>query len=161
MKTHTVEGQQMLERVGGVLARVGVVVRASHERWDGGGYPDGLAGEEIPLASRIVSACDAYNAMTTDRSYRRALPVGRRGRRAGALRRHPVRPRRRRGAHRGRSRPRCAAPTWQLTLSAPEPEPEQPPGGTAGARARSARRVIAGAGSVASTNSAPSAIQPA
>ncbi len=75
MKTHTIEGQRMLERVGGVLARVGVVVRASHERWDGGGYPDGLAGEEIPLAARIVSACDAYNAMTTDRSYRRALPV--------------------------------------------------------------------------------------
>jgi putative nucleotidyltransferase with HDIG domain len=75
MKTHTIEGQSMLERVGGVLARVGVVVRASHERWDGGGYPDGLAGEQIPLAARIVSACDAYNAMTTDRSYRRALPV--------------------------------------------------------------------------------------
>jgi putative nucleotidyltransferase with HDIG domain len=75
MKTHTIEGQQMLERVGGGLARVGVVVRASHERWDGGGYPDGLAGEAIPLAARIVSACDAYNAMTTDRSYRRALPV--------------------------------------------------------------------------------------
>ena len=42
MKTHTIEGQRMLERIGGVLARVGVVVRASHERWDGGGYPDGL-----------------------------------------------------------------------------------------------------------------------
>ena len=55
------------------LARVGLVVRASHERFDGGGYPDGLAGEAIPLASRIVSACDAYNAMTTDRSYRKAL----------------------------------------------------------------------------------------
>jgi putative nucleotidyltransferase with HDIG domain len=75
MKTHTVEGQRMLERVGGLLADVGVVVRASHERWDGGGYPDGLSGEQIPLAARIVSACDAYNAMTTDRSYRRALPV--------------------------------------------------------------------------------------
>jgi putative nucleotidyltransferase with HDIG domain len=75
MKTHTVEGQKMLERVGGALARVGGVVRASHERWDGGGYPDGLAGEAIPLAARIVSACDAYNAMTTDRSYRRALPA--------------------------------------------------------------------------------------
>jgi putative nucleotidyltransferase with HDIG domain len=75
MKTHTVEGQRMLERVGGVLARVGTVVRASHERWDGGGYPDGLAGEAIPLAARIVSACDAYSAMTTDRSYRRALPA--------------------------------------------------------------------------------------
>jgi HD-GYP domain-containing protein (c-di-GMP phosphodiesterase class II) len=75
MKTHTIEGQRMLERVGGALARVGVVVRASHERWDGGGYPDGLTGEEIPLAARIVSACDAFNAMTTDRSYRRAMPV--------------------------------------------------------------------------------------
>jgi hypothetical protein len=73
MKTHTVAGQAMLERVGGVLATVGVVVRASHERWDGCGYPDGLAGEAIPLAARIVTACDAYNAMTTDRSYRRAL----------------------------------------------------------------------------------------
>jgi HD-GYP domain-containing protein (c-di-GMP phosphodiesterase class II) len=73
MRTHTIEGQRMLERVGGLLAKVGVVVRASHERWDGGGYPDGLAGEQIPLAARIVSACDAFNAMTTDRSYRRAL----------------------------------------------------------------------------------------
>jgi HD-GYP domain-containing protein (c-di-GMP phosphodiesterase class II) len=76
MKTHTVEGQRMLERVGGMLSRVGVVVRASHERYDGGGYPDGLAGEDIPLAARIVSACDAYNAMTTDRSYRKALTAG-------------------------------------------------------------------------------------
>ena len=76
MKTHTIEGQRMLERVGGLLARVGLVVRASHERFDGGGYPDGLAGEAIPLAARIVSACDAYNAMTTDRSYRKALTTG-------------------------------------------------------------------------------------
>jgi HD-GYP domain-containing protein (c-di-GMP phosphodiesterase class II) len=75
MKTHTIEGQRMLDRVGGLLADVGVVVRASHERWDGGGYPDGLRGEAIPLAARIVSACDAYNAMTTDRTYRKALPV--------------------------------------------------------------------------------------
>jgi HD-GYP domain-containing protein (c-di-GMP phosphodiesterase class II) len=73
MKTHTVEGERMLKQVGGLLADVGVVVRASHERWDGGGYPDGLAGEAIPVAARIVSACDAYNAMTTDRSYRKAL----------------------------------------------------------------------------------------
>jgi putative nucleotidyltransferase with HDIG domain len=76
MKTHTIEGQRMLERIGGLLARVGLVVRASHERFDGGGYPDGLAGDAIPLASRIVSACDAYNAMTTDRSYRKALTTG-------------------------------------------------------------------------------------
>jgi HD-GYP domain-containing protein (c-di-GMP phosphodiesterase class II) len=74
MKTHTIEGQRMLERVGGLLGRIGVVVRASHERWDGRGYPDGLAGEAIPLAARIVSACDAWNAMQTDRAYRQALP---------------------------------------------------------------------------------------
>jgi len=75
IRTHTVAGQQMLERVGGVLGRVGAVVRASHERWDGAGYPDGLAGERIPLAARIVAACDAYNAMVTDRPYRHALPA--------------------------------------------------------------------------------------
>ena len=75
MKTHTVEGERMLAQVGGLLADVGLVVRASHERWDGGGYPDGLAGEAIPLAACIVSACDAFNAMTTDRSYRKALPL--------------------------------------------------------------------------------------
>jgi putative nucleotidyltransferase with HDIG domain len=75
MKTHTVEGERMLQQVGGLLSSVGLVVRASHERWDGGGYPDGLAGEAIPVAARIVSACDAFNAMTTDRSYRKALPL--------------------------------------------------------------------------------------
>jgi putative nucleotidyltransferase with HDIG domain len=75
MKTHTVEGERMLQQVGGLLSTVGVVVRASHERWDGGGYPDGLAGERIPVAARIISACDAFNAMTTDRSYRKALPL--------------------------------------------------------------------------------------
>jgi HD-GYP domain-containing protein (c-di-GMP phosphodiesterase class II) len=48
-------------------------VRSCHERWDGGGYPDGLAGEAIPFVARIVSCCDALNAMATDRPYRRAL----------------------------------------------------------------------------------------
>ena len=72
MKTHTIEGQRMLDRVGGVLREVGMIVRASHERWDGGGYPDGLAGERIPREATVVAACDAFNAMTTDRSYRRA-----------------------------------------------------------------------------------------
>jgi putative nucleotidyltransferase with HDIG domain len=75
MKTHTVEGERMLQQVGGLLSSVGVVVRASHERWDGGGYPDGLVGAAIPVAARIISACDAFNAMTTDRSYRKALPL--------------------------------------------------------------------------------------
>ncbi len=73
MKTHTVEGQFLLDRVGGLLGRIGEVVRSCHERWDGKGYPDGLKGEQIPLAARIVFVCDAYNAMTTDRPYRKAL----------------------------------------------------------------------------------------
>jgi HD-GYP domain-containing protein (c-di-GMP phosphodiesterase class II) len=72
MKTHTIEGQFLLDRVGGLLGRVGEIVRSCHERWDGAGYPDGLKGEEIPLASRIVFACDAYHAMTSDRPYRPA-----------------------------------------------------------------------------------------
>jgi HD-GYP domain-containing protein (c-di-GMP phosphodiesterase class II) len=75
METHTIEGQRLLDRVGGVLKEVGQIVRSSHERWDGGGYPDGLAGDDIPLESSIVSVCDAFSAMTTDRPYRRALSL--------------------------------------------------------------------------------------
>ena len=73
MKTHTIEGQFMLDRVGGLLGEIGEVVRSCHERWDGQGYPDGLKGEDVPLAARIVFVCDAYNAMTTDRVYRSAM----------------------------------------------------------------------------------------
>jgi putative nucleotidyltransferase with HDIG domain len=73
IKTHTVEGQRMLERVGGFMGNVGQIVRSHHERWDGGGYPDGLTGQDIPLESRIVSCCDAFNAMTTTRPYRKAM----------------------------------------------------------------------------------------
>jgi putative nucleotidyltransferase with HDIG domain len=75
IKAHTIEGQKMLDRVGGLLSEVGRIVRSSHERWDGSGYPDGLAGDEIPLGSAIVCCCDALNAMTTDRSYRTALSL--------------------------------------------------------------------------------------
>jgi HD-GYP domain-containing protein (c-di-GMP phosphodiesterase class II) len=74
VKTHTIEGQRMLDHVGGVLSEVGRIVRSTHERWDGAGYPDGLAGDEIPLEAAIVSCCDAFDAMTTNRSYRRARP---------------------------------------------------------------------------------------
>jgi HD-GYP domain-containing protein (c-di-GMP phosphodiesterase class II) len=74
INTHTIEGERMLERVGGLLGEVGRLVRSCHERWDGQGYPDGIAGENIPLVARIVCCCDAYNAMTTDRPYRAALP---------------------------------------------------------------------------------------
>jgi HD-GYP domain-containing protein (c-di-GMP phosphodiesterase class II) len=75
MKRHTIEGEALLAQVGGLLGEVGTLVRSCHERWDGGGYPDGLAGDDIPLIARIVMCCDAFNAMTTDRSYRKALPV--------------------------------------------------------------------------------------
>ncbi len=73
MNMHTIEGQHLLERVGGRLAEVGRIVRSCHEHWDGRGYPDGLAGEQIPLVARIVMCCDAFSAMTTDRPYRAAL----------------------------------------------------------------------------------------
>ncbi|KAA0272564.1 MAG: HD-GYP domain-containing protein [Acidobacteria bacterium] len=75
IRTHTVEGQRMLEKIGGLMSEIGLVVRSSHERYDGDGYPDGLAGEAIPIESRIIFACDAFNAMTTDRAYRSAMPV--------------------------------------------------------------------------------------
>jgi HD-GYP domain-containing protein (c-di-GMP phosphodiesterase class II) len=75
MHQHTIEGERMLKRIGGVLADVGTIVRASHEDFDGGGYPDGLAGEAIPIEARIVTCCDAFSAMTTNRSYRDAMSV--------------------------------------------------------------------------------------
>jgi HD-GYP domain-containing protein (c-di-GMP phosphodiesterase class II) len=73
INTHTIEGQRMLEKVGGLLGEVGYLVRSCHERWDGAGYPDGLAGEQTPLVARIVCACDAFSAMTTNRPYRQAM----------------------------------------------------------------------------------------
>lgn len=73
MNTHTILGEEMLAQVGGLLGEVGRIVRSSHERWDGDGYPDRLAGEQIPIAARIVSACDAWSAMTSDRAYRKRL----------------------------------------------------------------------------------------
>jgi HD-GYP domain-containing protein (c-di-GMP phosphodiesterase class II) len=75
IETHTVEGEQLLLKVGGLLGEVGAIVRSCHERWDGRGYPDRLAGEAIPLVARIICCCDAFNAMTTERSYRKGRPV--------------------------------------------------------------------------------------
>jgi putative nucleotidyltransferase with HDIG domain len=73
MREHTVVGQRMLDQVGGTLQDVGTVVRSSHERYDGLGYPDQLRGQQIPEAARIVAVADAYSAMTTRRSYRDAM----------------------------------------------------------------------------------------
>lgn len=72
VRQHTIVGERIL-RASPALRSVASVVRSSHEHWDGSGYPDGLAGEDIPLASRIVNACDAYYAMTSKRPYREAL----------------------------------------------------------------------------------------
>jgi len=73
MRQHTIIGQRMLDRVGGTLQDVGEIVRASHERYDGAGYPDRLEADEIPRAARVVSVADAYSAMTTHRAYSDAL----------------------------------------------------------------------------------------
>jgi putative nucleotidyltransferase with HDIG domain len=73
MDTHTAIGARMLERIP-FLAPVAPLVRSAHERVDGGGYPDGLRGEEIPRGAMIIATCDAYHAMTSDRSYRKAMP---------------------------------------------------------------------------------------
>ena len=72
MRQHTVAGERIIA-TSPALADVGPLVRSSHERWDGRGYPDGLAGEAIPLGARIVAVCDSFHAMTTDRSYRKAM----------------------------------------------------------------------------------------
>jgi HD-GYP domain-containing protein (c-di-GMP phosphodiesterase class II) len=74
VRRHTVIGEQILAPIE-FLIDVLPLVRGAHERWDGSGYPDGLAGEEIPLGARIVFACDTYDAMTTDRPYRAGMPV--------------------------------------------------------------------------------------
>ena len=73
MKVHTVVGAQIVEQIRFPWP-VAPIVRAHHEKWDGSGYPDGLAGEQIPLGARILAAVDCLDALTSDRQYRRALP---------------------------------------------------------------------------------------
>jgi diguanylate cyclase (GGDEF)-like protein/putative nucleotidyltransferase with HDIG domain len=73
MREHPVIGERILRAIPG-MGGVARIVRHEHERFDGGGYPDGLAGEAIPLGSRIILACDAYHAMTSDRPYRAGMP---------------------------------------------------------------------------------------
>ncbi|MEY2440725.1 MAG: hypothetical protein QOJ46_151 [bacterium] len=73
MRTHTIAGQRMLDRVGGTLHDVGLIVRSARERFAGDGYPDALAGPQIPMAARVVAVAAAYSAMTTRRPYRPAL----------------------------------------------------------------------------------------
>jgi len=72
VRVHTIRGAEILAEIAG-LAHLAPYVRASHERWDGSGYPDRLFGEQIPLSARIVFTVDAFDAMTNDRPYRGAL----------------------------------------------------------------------------------------
>jgi HD-GYP domain-containing protein (c-di-GMP phosphodiesterase class II) len=68
MRTHTIIGERIIAAAP-ALAQVSKLVRSSHERWDGGGYPDGLAGEDIPLGSRIIAVCDSFDAIVSERPY--------------------------------------------------------------------------------------------
>ena len=72
MAEHPVIGERILRSIGG-FSPVAAIVRHEHESWDGTGYPDGLVGDEIPIGSRIILACDAYHAMTSDRPYRKRM----------------------------------------------------------------------------------------
>jgi putative nucleotidyltransferase with HDIG domain len=74
MRRHTIIGERIVSSASS-LRDVASIIRSSHERWDGAGYPDGLAGEAIPLGARIIAVCDAYDAMTTTRPYRRAMSL--------------------------------------------------------------------------------------
>jgi len=73
MRRHPLIGERIL-LAAPALRPVARLVRSSHERWDGGGYPDGIRGDEIPLGARVVAVCDAFDAMTTERPYRELLP---------------------------------------------------------------------------------------
>ena len=103
MRRHTIIGERIIAGAP-ALAQVGRLVRSSHERWDGTGYPDELGGEEIPIGSRIIAVCDAFDAMAPSVPTRPRSQHERRTRRAAPLRRHAVRPRRGRGVLRGAGR---------------------------------------------------------
>ncbi len=92
IRTHTIEGQRMLDRAGGFMNDVGKIVRSHHERRDGGGYPDGLAGEAIPVEARIVAACDIWNASDLHTPVPSRAPAGGRRPRTTRLRQHATRP---------------------------------------------------------------------
>ena len=97
MRRHTLVGEAMI-CAAPTLRPIALLVRASHERWDGRGYPDGLAGDAIPLGARILTVVDLYSAIVDPRRvYKAARPPPRSGSRAAPPRRHPVRPARGQG----------------------------------------------------------------
>ncbi len=74
MQEHPKIGERIVSSLAS-LRHLAHIIRSEHERWDGKGYTDGLSGEEIPLASRIIFACDSFHAMISDRPYREALDI--------------------------------------------------------------------------------------
>ncbi len=71
MKMHPVAGEEIVQKIGAEFKSIAHAIRHHHERWDGGGYPDGLAGESIPVLSRIIAVCDSYDAMRMNRPYQK------------------------------------------------------------------------------------------
>ena len=131
MRSHPEIGARILEPVER-LRQLAPLVRFSHECWDGSGYPDGLAGEQIPLGARIISVCDAFDAMVTGPPLPRR-PQHRRGARGAAQpRRHAIRPRRRRGLRGGSARPSLAHARRVLTRSRRENRKAARPGQASG-----------------------------
>jgi two-component system, cell cycle response regulator len=129
MRQHTIVGERIL-RAAPALGHVAGLVRASHERFDGSGYPDGLSGHEIPLGARIVAVCDAFHAMTSERAYSRALPASAAMaelRRCGGTQFDPMVVE--------SFAATLADPSWELALSAPGAWGAQPAGAQARARA--------------------------
>jgi len=74
MKTHTTKGAEIIEKIPNLCPGL-AIVRSHHERWDGRGYPDGLAGEDIPVLARVVAVAEAFDAMVFDTPYRNRMPV--------------------------------------------------------------------------------------
>jgi hypothetical protein len=113
MRRHTIIGERIIAAAP-ALGAAARLVRSSHEAWGGGGYPDGLAGEDIALGARVVAVCDAFDAMISQRPYAPARTVEEALAELRPLRRHPVRSGRRRGL-RGRLRRAGEEPHGHLT----------------------------------------------
>ena len=126
MADHPVAGERILLRIP-ELAPIAPIVRHEHEHWDGSGYPDGLAGRAIPVGSRIILACDAYEAMITPRPYRPAMTRDEALARAALRRRLDLRPRgRRRAARPARRAPARRARPLRRRAARRPPPPEAP-----------------------------------
>ncbi len=107
MQSHTAKGAEILAGSTSPLIQMAeAIARTHHERWDGTGYPNGLAGEDIPLEGRICAICDVYDALGSKRPYKEAWPVAARARGDRTGQREPLRPGARQGVPRARPRAR-------------------------------------------------------